>query len=228
MANSIKYGILRLRHRGVIDFMEVKFIRALVTLGVPGVALGIFYLLLRSFNFQFSQIGPASTAGIAIIFLLIVGMITFYALHLWAPAQDPPPHNNKSGADKRDEPDTMVLKTREETVTLTELMRSVSHDVVKIAAHTHDLGVMAEYEWVRRRYPDSNVEMQSLVSYKFPRRAEKSKQKEIYFDRLKIKLADSRNKEVYFDISSFFGGGASSLIDPDAFIAKKLEQLYSK
>jgi hypothetical protein len=41
----------------------------------------------------------------------------------------------------------MELQTAEETVTLTELMRSVQHDVVKVRAHTHQLGVAAEYEW---------------------------------------------------------------------------------
>ncbi|MGA2937093.1 MAG: hypothetical protein ABSF52_08350 [Syntrophobacteraceae bacterium] len=65
--------------------METKFIRVLATLGIPGVALGIFYLLLRAFNFQFSQVDAAWTAAIVIIFLLIVGGITIFALHKWAP-----------------------------------------------------------------------------------------------------------------------------------------------
>ena len=53
--------------------METKFIRVLVALGVPGVALGIFYLLLRGFGFQFETISPTWAAIIAIIFLVIVG-----------------------------------------------------------------------------------------------------------------------------------------------------------
>src|SRR5258708_3213616 len=65
--------------------METKFIRGLVVLGIPGVALGILYLLLKTFNFQFSQISQDWTAAIAILFLLIVGSITFYALHRWSP-----------------------------------------------------------------------------------------------------------------------------------------------
>jgi hypothetical protein len=58
-----------------------------VALGVPGVALGMFYLLLRTFNFQFSSIDPTWAAIIAIFFLLIVGGITLYALHKWAPVR---------------------------------------------------------------------------------------------------------------------------------------------
>ena len=67
--------------------METKIIRVLVTLGIPGVALGIFYLLLRTFSFQFAQVNATWTAAIVIIFLLIVGGITLFALHRWAPAR---------------------------------------------------------------------------------------------------------------------------------------------
>ena len=177
--------------------MQVKLIRALVTLGVPGVALGKFYLLLRSLNFQFSLIGPEATAVIAIIFLIVVGVITLYALHQWSPLR-------KLGSGDEDQSKTMVLAGPDETVTLTEPMRSVAHDIVKISAHTHQLGVEAEYEWTMRRYPKSQILRQSLVAYNVPRKASKSKQREIYFDRLEIQLSDGRKKGIYFDISNFF------------------------
>lgn len=60
--------------------MEAGILRTVVGLGVPGVALGIFYLLLRQFGFQFSTIDPTASACIAILFLLIVGGVTLYAL----------------------------------------------------------------------------------------------------------------------------------------------------
>lgn len=94
--------------------METKFMRILVALGVPGVALGIFYLLLKSFHFQFSQVDAAWTAAIVIIFLLLVGGITLFALHRWSPIKhtqypvlktdDIPANNltqNASGVDSR-------------------------------------------------------------------------------------------------------------------------------
>jgi hypothetical protein len=68
--------------------METKLIRILVVLGVPGVALGVFYLLLRQFNFRFDTIGPLWAAIIAVIFIFIVGSITFYAIHRWAPERN--------------------------------------------------------------------------------------------------------------------------------------------
>jgi hypothetical protein len=68
--------------------METKFIKTLITLGIPGVALGIFYLLLRQFGFRFGEIGSIASATIAILFLLIVGGITFYALREWSPRKE--------------------------------------------------------------------------------------------------------------------------------------------
>ncbi|MCA9968066.1 MAG: hypothetical protein KC423_27660 [Anaerolineales bacterium] len=67
--------------------MESNIIKTLVVLGIPGVALGVFYLLLRGFGFQFETIDPTWAAVIAIIFLLIVGIITLFALSRWAPVR---------------------------------------------------------------------------------------------------------------------------------------------
>ena len=65
--------------------MEAKLIRSLVVLGVPGVALGVFYLLLRKFDFEFEAVGPIWSAIVAIVFLVIVGGVTLYALRIRAP-----------------------------------------------------------------------------------------------------------------------------------------------
>ena len=66
--------------------MEARILRPLIVLGVPGVALGVFYLLLSSFHFSFGEIAPTWAAIIAIIFLVIVGGTTAFALHRFAPA----------------------------------------------------------------------------------------------------------------------------------------------
>lgn len=65
--------------------MEYKIFKVAATLGVPGVALVIMYLLMKSFGFTFSTIDPVMSGAIAISFLIIVGGITSYALHLWRP-----------------------------------------------------------------------------------------------------------------------------------------------
>lgn len=198
--------------------METKFIRQLVALGIPGVALGVFYLLLRAFNFQFSQVVPTWTAVIVIVFLLIVGGITFYALHRWAPAKIQK-LNQKEG-------NPFEYKMEEETATFTEKMTSLAFDVVKINAHTHSLGIAAEYAWIDHKYPKNEIIMQSLTTLDLVTGKGKYKPEQIHFDVIKFRLPDGREKEIYFDISSFFNGVALSLLNPGEFVAQKISGLY--
>jgi hypothetical protein len=173
--------------------METRFIRALVTLGVPGAAFGIFYLVLRGFDFQFSQIDPTTTTGsLAFLVLLIVGAVT--TLLLWRP-------NATQQAKGSTNSNVIELDFGSERVKMTELMRSVAYDVIKIEAHTHLLGVAAEYEWMRLMYPKSEKIKQSLVNLNA------AGEREIFFDVLEIKLKNGKTKELYFDIASFFGEG---------------------
>ena len=97
--------------------MEVKLIRPLIVLGVPGVALGFFYLLLRTFDFDFETIGPTWSAIVAIVFLLVVGGVTLRALRLWAPERpktptpdEPTPPETVARADEP--PDELRVQTR--------------------------------------------------------------------------------------------------------------------
>ncbi|MDX1738764.1 MAG: hypothetical protein R3261_11045 [Alphaproteobacteria bacterium] len=65
--------------------MESRIIKSLVVLGIPGISLGVFYLLLKSISFSFSQIEAVWSAIIAIIFILVVGGITAFSLKTFAP-----------------------------------------------------------------------------------------------------------------------------------------------
>lgn len=198
--------------------METKFIRTLVALGIPGVALGIFYLLLRTLSFQFSQVDATWTAVIVVIFLLIVGGITFYALHKWAPA--------KAQESNQEKVKPFEYKMGEETATYTETMTSLAFDVVKINAHTHLLGVAAEYAWIDHKYPDSERIMQSLTNLDLVTGKGNYQSGKVHFDVIKFRLPDGREKNIYFDISSFFNGEASSLVNTDEFVARKIAGLY--
>jgi hypothetical protein len=66
---------------------ETKLIKVLTVLGVPGVALGVFYLLLKDFSFSFSEVPPSLSALIAILFIAVVGSVAIYALHRWSPVR---------------------------------------------------------------------------------------------------------------------------------------------
>lgn len=75
--------------------MESKILRVMVALGVPGVALGVFYLIFKQFGFTFSTIDPWPSALIAVLFLLIVRAITMFALHKWGPETMPYEQQNR-------------------------------------------------------------------------------------------------------------------------------------
>jgi len=198
--------------------MEAKFIRPLVALGIPGVALGVFYLLFRKFNFQFSQVDAAWTVVVVLLFILIAGGITFYALYRWAPTKIQ--ESNK----EREKP--FEYKMGEETVTYTEKMTSLAFDVVKVNAHTHFLGVAAEYAWIDHKYPSSEKIMQRVTTLELVTGKGTYQSGQVHFDVIKFRLPDGREKEIYFDISSFFGGVASSLLNPDEFVSQKIAGLY--
>ncbi len=69
--------------------MESKLFRIFVSLGVPGLALGIFYLLFRTFDWTF-PIVPSNWVGpIIVLFMLLTSSIVFYALTLWRPRTSP-------------------------------------------------------------------------------------------------------------------------------------------
>jgi hypothetical protein len=205
--------------------MERSVIKVLVGLGVPGVALGIFYLLLKSLSFEFSSIDPTWSAIIVILFLVVVAGVTLFALHRWSPEKK---HINKV---KKDE--SFVFQAGEEKVTYEEKVISLKSDIVKIYAHTHMVGVAAEYAWIEHKYPGYKRRMQSLSSLGFlteqkSKAKGKAADKEVYFDVVEIELADGRIKKIYFDISEFVRSGfASSISNHDSFIASKLEELYS-
>jgi hypothetical protein len=117
----------------------------------------------------------------------------------------------------------ILLEKYGEAVSYRELLRSTTHDVIKLNAHTHILGVTAEYAWVKKAYPGSEVQRQALTTLEL---MTKKKSRDVHFDCLTVKLADGHIKEVFFDISSFFGSGRGVLMAPDSFITGKLRQLY--
>ena len=67
-------------------------------------------------------------------------------------------------------------------------------NAVIISEKTETSGVKAEYRWLEENYPGYRMIQQSLNFHdKKP------------YDILKIKTAEGKIKEIYFDISSFYG-----------------------
>ena len=205
--------------------MESRILKVLTVLGVPGVAIGVFYLLLRIFSFEFSAIDPTWSALIAIVFLLVVGGVTAFALHRWSPTTS----GDKRALPKidRKSQEPFVFVVGEEIVTFEEKMRSVPLDIIKINAHDHFVGVSAEYAWLQHHYPNCATQKQALTTLELITGRGDYESSQLHFDRISIKLNDGRKKDIYFDISSFFGGGTSSVLDPAGFAARKISEAYS-
>jgi len=119
--------------------------------------------------------------------------------------------------------DPFEIKYKGETVTFDELVRSTKLDIVRVNAHTHMLGVMAEHAWVRKRYPGSDFRQQSLWFLESDTKNPKDRKA---FDIIIFKRDDGATKEIYFEINSFFDGKTSSNSSPSEFARKKLREVY--
>lgn len=62
-----------------------------------------------------------------------------------------------------------------------------------IRASSSAEGVPQEYEWIRKQLPGAKIKKQALVME--PKA----------YDRFEVEMPDGKIREVYFDISSFFG-----------------------
>ena len=69
---------------------DIEFWKIAVSLGVPGLALGVFYMLFRSFHWDFPRVPQKWVAPIIILFILVTAGVILTALVLWAPSQPPP------------------------------------------------------------------------------------------------------------------------------------------
>lgn len=117
---------------------------------------------------------------------------------------------------KRDDT-KLIIEYADETIVVEEQKRSQYFDVVKIHAVTHFLGVLAEREWLNKRYPGYENCMQKLKHIK-------TNQGVKTYDVLPIHVGNIK-KDVYFDITDFFHG-ASVTISKD--VNKHAEEVIKK
>ena len=54
-------------------------------LGIPGIALGVFYMLFRSFKWNFPKVPRAYVGPIIILFMLLTSSVVIYSLSLFSP-----------------------------------------------------------------------------------------------------------------------------------------------
>ena len=153
---------------------------------------------------------------LVVLFWLIVGLVAAYALYRWRT-------NTTPKGQWTDDRTVLELSFEGERVIMKELMHGDMQDVIKVNTHAQRPGVAAEYEWMRRRYRGSIKVQQSLRAINVA----KSGERVVFFDVLTIQQRNGKTKELYFDISSFFGAGSSSpKVAADSPIVEQIRDLY--
>jgi nucleoside phosphorylase len=135
-----------------------------------------------------------------------------------APSQEP--------TSKDTEEEVFTCKFGEETVLCRTKLRSLTFDVVEVVAHTHYVGIAAQYAWLEHAYPRSERLSQAITSFDLP--GPGGTMREVRFDAHTIKLSSGRTKQVLFDIGSFFLRNSSSLINPLEYLHEKLKKAYEE
>ena len=115
-----------------------------------------------------------------------------------------------------------VIEHQGETITFEYKTKSVFFDIIKINAITHHLGVSAEYQWIKKYYPNYRLRIQSLSQI------EVNESQSLYFDTLELENERGQKKVIYFDISEFFNEGGHTSSDLDEFAKAKIKELYVK
>ena len=70
--------------------MDERFWKIVVTLGVPGLALGVFFGLYNKLGFTFAPVQAEWTGPIAIVFLVLVAIVVIVALMKYRPTTPAP------------------------------------------------------------------------------------------------------------------------------------------
>jgi hypothetical protein len=65
--------------------MDVKFWKALAALGVPGVALGLFYRLYDKFDWPLKSLPPDLVFILILVFMALIAAVVILTLFLWRP-----------------------------------------------------------------------------------------------------------------------------------------------
>ncbi len=93
--------------------MEVKLWEIFTSLGVPGVALGVLYMLFSRFNWKLPIVPKKWVGPLLLVFMFIVGGIVFYTLSIWAPYQ----HTNDLSENKPKKTHDNKHLLKEESIT---------------------------------------------------------------------------------------------------------------
>lgn len=115
-----------------------------------------------------------------------------------------------------------ICEYADEKITYEVKLRSQDFDIVKIHATTHSLGVHAEYEWLKKNYPDYEHNMQ-ILDHKTTNGG-----RIITFDIFPIHKGN-KSKDIYFDITDFYEGAHVPYSgEVDKYAEQKIKDIYDE
>jgi hypothetical protein len=86
-----------------------------------------------------------------------------------------------------------TVPTRSEGMSANAFDGLTAETAVRLHEKNEAAGIAAEKDWIRKNYPDAKIKSQSLLMG--PRA----------MDLIKLELPSGESRDIYFDISSFFG-----------------------
>jgi tetratricopeptide (TPR) repeat protein len=83
------HGMIESAHRLCKWFImpEISAWQIFVSLGVPGLALGVLYMLYRNFKWRFPMVPVGWVGPIVVLFMVLVFFVVLASLILWSPGQ---------------------------------------------------------------------------------------------------------------------------------------------
>lgn len=112
---------------------EIELWKVFASLGVPGLALGVLYMLFKAFDWKLPQVPKVWVGPLMLVFMLIVGGIVFFALHKFGP-------NNENGEKEVTEVESLTDKCLPGTIQLhRKIQTNVPKDICSQVKHANNL-----------------------------------------------------------------------------------------
>ncbi|MCK5860413.1 DUF3298 and DUF4163 domain-containing protein [Abyssibacter sp.] len=136
---------------------QIGILEIFVSLGVPGLALFVFWSIFKAFHWDFPKVPQKWVAPIIIIFMLLTAVITLYALTLWKPVNGNDP-SSRQAIEESAENQRLEKKSFSEKVTVTKKVFSREYPITVEGWEAHGtLSVTINYPEIRG-HPDNNIQ----------------------------------------------------------------------
>ncbi|MCF6436244.1 hypothetical protein [Pseudoalteromonas sp. MMG022] len=184
--------------------MDLKLIELVIPLGVPGVALIVFYLISKKFDIKLSKLGKKTSAAFAFVFLLFVGGVVLTTLYFWKPIET----TSKNNIIERSYIKESKYTHNGEVTIIREIERNVQYDLIEVSSKNLIVGVFSVYDWLEDNYPAYQRLSQAIMLLP----VDKS-DKKIPMDEIVIKLKSGHEKKIYVNNDTLWANSNKNTLE---------------